>query len=94
FGRTLTAGVISGVNRRIPSPIGRPILGVIQTDASINSGNSGGPLLDSFGHLIGVNVATFTKLGSGRSSGVNFALPVDLVYGIVPQLIVNGRIDA
>lgn len=62
----------------------------MQTDASINAGNSGGPLLDSSGKLIGMNTATFTKAGTGRGSGVNFALPADLVREIVPNLIVYG----
>ncbi|CAI5483712.1 unnamed protein product [Closterium sp. Yama58-4] len=74
---TLTAGVISGLGREIPAPTGAAIRGAIQTDAAINAGNSGGPLLDSFGRIIGVNTATFTRSGSGSSSGVNFAIPVD-----------------
>jgi len=89
LGATLTAGLVSGLNRTIPSPAGRPINGVIQTDAAINAGNSGGPLLDSYGRLIGLNTATFTRQGTGLSSGVNFALPVDTVYRAVPQLVKN-----
>ena len=69
-----------------------PLMGTagMQTDASISAGNSGGALLDSSGRLIGINTATFTRQGTGRSSGVNFALPVDLVRQIVPNLIVYG----
>ncbi|GAQ85237.1 hypothetical protein KFL_002250170 [Klebsormidium nitens] len=93
FGQTLTTGVVSGLDRMIPSPSGKPIPGAIQTDAAINSGNSGGPLFDSFGRLIGVNTATFTRQGSGQSSGVNFAIPVDVVYRIVPRLIVYGSLN-
>ncbi|GBG71034.1 hypothetical protein CBR_g8333 [Chara braunii] len=92
FDHTLTTGVVSGLNREIPAPNGRAIKGSIQTDAAINAGNSGGPLLDSFGRLIGVNTATFTRSGTGMSSGVNFAIPVDLVARVVPQLIVNGTL--
>jgi hypothetical protein len=66
LGATLTAGLVSGLNRTIPSPAGRPITGAIQTDAAINAGNSGGPLLDSYGRLIGVSSATFTRSGSVR----------------------------
>lgn len=88
--RTLTSGVVSGLNRAIPSPTGQRIPGAIQTDASISAGNSGGPLLNSGGQVVGINVATFTRAGSGRSSGVNFALPSDLVRKIVPNLIVYG----
>jgi S1-C subfamily serine protease len=62
----------------------------MQTDAAISQGNSGGPLLDSSARLVGINVSSFTRLGTGRSSGVNFALPVDAVMSIAPNLIVSG----
>lgn len=94
YEHTLTAGVISGLGREIPSPAGRAIFGAIQTDAAINAGNSGGPLLDSFGHVIGINTATFTRQGSGRSSGVNFAIPIDTVWKLVPHLIVDGTVSS
>ena len=88
---TLTTGIVSGLGRELPSGnTGRPILGVIQTDAAINPGNSGGPLLDSRGRLIGVNTAIFSP--SGASAGVGFALPVDNVKGIVEQIIQFGRV--
>ncbi|KAG0473812.1 hypothetical protein HPP92_015669 [Vanilla planifolia] len=90
YEHTLTTGVVSGLRRQIPSPNGKAIRGAIQTDAAINAGNSGGPLIDSYGHVIGVNTATFTRKGSGTSSGVNFAIPIDVVVRIVPSLIVNG----
>ncbi|KAK9085955.1 hypothetical protein Sjap_026366 [Stephania japonica] len=90
YENTLTAGVVSGLGREIPSPNGSAIRGAIQTDAAINSGNSGGPLIDSFGHVIGVNTATFTRKGTGVSSGVNFAIPIDSVVRTVPYLIVYG----
>ncbi|XP_044461891.1 protease Do-like 5, chloroplastic [Mangifera indica] len=90
FEDTLTTGVVSGLGREIPSPNGGAIRGVIQTDASINAGNSGGPLIDSYGHVIGVNTATFTRKGTGVSSGVNFAIPIDTVVRTVPYLIVYG----
>lgn len=90
YEHTLTTGVVSGLGREIPSPNGRPIRGAIQTDAAINSGNSGGPLIDSHGHVIGVNTATFTRKGTGISSGVNFAIPIDVVVRTVPNLIVYG----
>ncbi|KAK9820683.1 hypothetical protein WJX74_005702 [Apatococcus lobatus] len=85
--RTLTAGVVSGLNRDIPNPAGTKTRGAIQTDAAISQGNSGGPLLDSAARVVGINTATFTRQGTGRSSGVNFAIPMDLVYQIVPQLM-------
>ena len=63
----------------------------MQTDAAISAGNSGGPLLDSAGRVVGMNTATFTQAGSGRSSGVNFALPIDLIRKTVPNLIMYGN---
>ncbi|KAL8460952.1 hypothetical protein ACS0TY_032451 [Phlomoides rotata] len=90
YENTLTTGVISGLAREIPSPNGRAIRGAIQTDAAINAGNSGGPLIDSYGHVIGVNTATFTRKGSGISSGVNFAIPIDTAIRVIPYLIMYG----
>ncbi|PHT40310.1 Protease Do-like 5, chloroplastic [Capsicum baccatum] len=90
FENTLTTGVVSGLGREIPAPNGATIKGAIQTDAAINAGNSGGPLIDSSGHVIGVNTATFTRRGSGMSSGVNFAIPIDTVVRTIPYLIVYG----
>jgi len=87
--RTLTTGVISALNRRLPTATGREVAGVIQTDAAINPGNSGGPLLDSSGRLIGVNTAIIS--GSGSSAGIGFAVPVDVVNKVVPQLIAKGK---
>ncbi|CAJ2658664.1 unnamed protein product [Trifolium pratense] len=90
YENTLTTGVVSGLGREIPSPNGGAIRGAIQTDAAINAGNSGGPLIDSHGHVVGVNTATFTRKGTGASSGVNFAIPIDTVIRSVPYLIVYG----
>jgi len=89
--QTLTTGVISGLGREITSVGGRPIEGVIQTDAAINPGNSGGPLLDSAGRLIGVN--TMIVSPSGTFAGVGFAVPVDIVNQVVPELIQHGSIQ-
>ncbi|SFG29527.1 S1C family serine protease [Methylobacterium gossipiicola] len=86
---TLTTGVVSALQRRLPTAEGRELSGVIQTDAAINPGNSGGPLLDSAGRLIGVNTAIFSP--SGASAGIGFAIPVDVVNRVVPELIRNGR---
>lgn len=90
YENTLSTGVVSGLGREVPSPNGQAIRGAIQTDAAINAGNSGGPLIDSYGHIIGVNTSTFTRKGTGLSSGVNFAVPIDTVVRIVPYLIVYG----
>lgn len=87
--RTLTTGVISALDRRLPTATGREVIGAIQTDAAINPGNSGGPLIDSSGRLIGVNTAIIS--GSGSSAGIGFAVPVDVVNKVVPQLIAKGK---
>ena len=88
--QTLTTGIISGLGRRLPSLTGRDIEGVIQTDAAINPGNSGGPLLDSRGRLIGMNTAIASP--SGASAGVGFAIPVDTIQRVVPQLLRFGKV--
>jgi S1-C subfamily serine protease len=88
--QSLTTGVVSALGREIESVTRRPIQGVIQTDAAINPGNSGGPLLDSAGRLIGVNTAIYSP--SGASAGIGFAIPVDTVNRIVPELIRSGRV--
>lgn len=88
--RTLTTGVISGLQRPIRARNGRPIEGAIQTDASINPGNSGGPLLDKFGRMIGINSQILSR--SGGSVGVGFAIPVNIAKRVVPQLIQFGEV--
>src|SRR5882724_9649428 len=88
--RTLTTGVISGLQRPIRAENGRQIEGAIQTDASINPGNSGGPLLDSHGRMIGIN--SQIESPSGASAGVGFAIPVNIAKRIVPQLVRNGYV--
>lgn len=87
---TLTIGVVSALGREIESPNKRTIRNVIQTDAAINPGNSGGPLLNSQGQLIGVNTMIYSP--SGASAGIGFAIPVNTVKAIVPQLIAHGRL--
>lgn len=87
--RTLTTGVISSLGRVIEREDSRPLAEVIQTDAAINPGNSGGPLLNSQGQVIGVNTAI--RSPSGGSVGIGFAVPVDTVKRVVPELIANGR---
>jgi len=88
--RTLTTGVISGLQRPIRARNGRPIEGAIQTDASINPGNSGGPLLDSHGRMIGINSQILSP--TGASAGVGFAVPVNIAKRIVPELVRSGEI--
>ncbi len=89
--RTLTTGVISGLQRPIRARNNRPIEGAIQTDASINPGNSGGPLLDSHGRMIGINSQILSP--SGASAGVGFAVPVNIAKRIVPELVRSGVIS-
>ena len=88
--RTLTPGIISSLNRSLPTRSGRTIKSIIQTDAAINPGNSGGPLLDSSSQLIGMNTAIASR--TGQSSGVGFAIPVGTLARIVPQLIRMGKV--
>lgn len=75
--QTLTSGIVSALQRKIPTAEGHEIAGGIQTDAPLNPGNSGGPLLDSAGRLIGVTTVIIS--GSGASAGVGIAIPVDVV---------------
>jgi S1-C subfamily serine protease len=88
--QTLTTGIISALNRRLPTSAGREVSNVIQTDAAINPGNSGGPLLDSAGRVIGVNTAILSP--SGTSAGIGFAVPIDSVNRVVPELISRGYV--
>ncbi len=88
--RTLTTGIISSLNRSLQIHGNWKIKSIIQIDAAINPGSSGGPLLDSHGRLIGINTAIATT--SGQSSGVGFAIPVSLIMRVIPQLMKHGRV--
>ncbi len=88
--RTLTTGVISGLQRPIRARNNQPIDAAIQTDASINPGNSGGPLLDKYGKMIGINSQILSP--AGGSVGVGFAVPVNTAKRVVPQLIQYGSV--
>lgn len=87
--RTMTTGIISSLNRSLKIRGDRTVRQIIQIDAAVNPGNSGGPLLDSHGRLIGINTAIASR--TGQSSGVGFAIPVNLAARVVPQLIRHGR---
>jgi S1-C subfamily serine protease len=88
--RTLTTGIISSLDRSLPARrTQRTIKSIIQIDAAINPGNSGGPLLDSRGLMIGMNTAIASK--TGENTGVGFAIPVNTIARVVPQLIANGH---
>lgn len=88
--RTLTTGIISGLQRPIRARNDRLIEGAIQTDASINPGNSGGPLLDKYGKMIGINSQILSP--AGGSVGVGFAIPVNIAKRVIPQLIQFGEV--
>jgi S1-C subfamily serine protease len=92
FSGTVTSGIVSALNREIDAPNGFKISGAVQTDAAINPGNSGGPLLDGDGRVIGINSQIATN-GSDSNSGVGFAVPIDIVKRVVPQLEAHGKID-
>lgn len=90
FDHSISKGIISALGRKINGIGGVKIHDMIQTDAAINQGNSGGPLLNSSGEVIGVNTMIVSR--SGSSAGLGFAVPVDTVSRIVPQLIKHGKI--
>jgi S1-C subfamily serine protease len=88
--RTLTSGIVSSLERSLKSLNGRTIKGIIQTDAAVNPGNSGGPLLNSRGEVIGMNTAIVSHVG--QSAGISFAVPINGIRRILEQLIRNGRV--
>lgn len=87
---SMSKGIISALGRQIKGYGGMKINDMIQTDTAINQGNSGGPLLDSSGNLIGMNTMIFST--SGSSAGLGFAVPVDTINRIVPQIIKHGKV--
>ena len=88
---TLTSGIISALNRTISAPNNYSISGAIQTDAPINHGNSGGPLLNSSGQVIGVNAQI--ESDSGGNDGVGFAIPSDAVKSVADTIISGGKVQ-
>jgi S1-C subfamily serine protease len=92
--RSVTSGIVSAVHRPLTAPNDFTIDDVIQTDAAINSGNSGGPLLSANGRVIGINTAIATgDTGSRGSIGIGFAIPINMVKTVVSQLIEKGRVE-
>ncbi|MEA2253306.1 MAG: putative serine protease PepD [Solirubrobacteraceae bacterium] len=91
---TLTTGIVSATGRTIDAPNGSSIGGVIQTDAALNPGNSGGPLLDAQGQVIGINSqiesGTSGRFGQGSNSGVGFAVPSNTVKRVLASLERNA----
>jgi len=91
--RSITSGIVSALQRRIYAPNGAPIDNVIQTDAALNHGNSGGPLLNARGQVVGVNSQIQTASGSGGNIGIGFAIPINTVKEVAAQLIAQGRVE-
>jgi S1-C subfamily serine protease len=92
YTRTLTSGIVSAVQRRITAPNTLPIDNAIQTDASINHGNSGGPLLDAAGRVIGVASQIYAENSQQGNIGIGFAVPVNTVRNIAAQIISTGKV--
>jgi 2-alkenal reductase len=87
FQNTVTTGIVSALNRQVGE-----LTGLIQTDAPINSGNSGGPLINSAGQVIGINTLV-VRGGMSEAEGLGFAIPSNTVQAVANQLIVNGRVE-
>ncbi|MBI1802685.1 MAG: trypsin-like peptidase domain-containing protein, partial [Chloroflexi bacterium] len=93
FKNTVTVGVVSGLNRRLGANDASAIEGLIQTDAAINHGNSGGPLLNAAGQVVGINTLVVRNDGGGDvAEGLGFAIPVNLVKTVSGQLIARGKV--
>src|SRR5919108_2922417 len=94
YTRSITAGIVSALQRRIQSPNFQTIPHIVQTDAAINSGNSGGPLLNAEGRVIGVNAAISTgNTGERGNIGIGFAIPINAVKDVAEQLIKTGKVE-
>jgi putative serine protease PepD len=88
---TVTAGIVSGLHRDIEAPNQFTIDGAVQTDAALNHGNSGGPLLDLTGRVIGMNAQIASE--TGANTGIGYAIPVETVRSIAEQLISSGKVE-
>jgi S1-C subfamily serine protease len=93
YDRTVTAGIVSALQRVIQAPNSYSIDHVIQTDAALNKGNSGGPLLDARGNVIGVNSQIAADSGSGGNVGIGFAVPINTVTTVTAQIIKTGHAE-
>ncbi len=90
YGRTLTNGIVSALHRRIVAPSGTPIDDAIQTDALINPGSSGGPLLNARGEVLGINSQIVTAGSTGGGTGIAFAIPINTAKAELPALEGGG----
>jgi S1-C subfamily serine protease len=90
--RTVTAGIVSALQRQIQAPNGFSISHVIQTDAAINPGNSGGPLIDSSGNVIGINSQIQTGGSNDGNVGIGFAVPINTAREVVEQIEQHGEV--
>jgi S1-C subfamily serine protease len=93
FDRTLTTGVVSALQRRITAPDNYTIDNVIQTDAALNPGNSGGPLIDAAGRVIGINSQIATGGSGSGNVGIGFAVPINTAKSVVAELKLHGRVE-
>jgi len=91
FDQTVTAGVISGLGRTLPSEARQPYVPFIQSDVAINPGNSGGPLFNVRGQVIGINAQIFTD--SGSFNGISFAIPINYVVDVIAQIKRHGKVQ-
>ncbi len=90
---TVTVGVVSATGMNLNSVNGRYYINMIQTDASINTGNSGGPLVNSIGQLVGMNTLIYSPNGNSGSVGVGFAIPINKVREVIHQIKTEGYVD-
>lgn len=88
---SVTAGIVSGLNRSMASATGRMMTGLVQTDAPLNPGNSGGPLFNAAGQVVGINTAIESPVEG--SVGIGFAIPIDRLKQLLPQLLAGEQID-
>ena len=90
---TVTVGVISATNMNLGASDNRYYVNMIQTDAAINQGNSGGPLVNAIGELIGMNTLIYTAQGSSGNVGVSFAIPINKIKRVINELKISGKVD-
>ncbi|OBF56916.1 S1C family serine protease [Mycolicibacterium monacense] len=88
YAESMSFGIVSGLQRSLPTPVGRPIFNVIQTDCAINPGNSGGPLVDIDGLVLGVNTAV-----ERGAEGIGFAVPAETVADVVSEIVLFGSVE-